>query len=81
MPPHPIPVVILTGTIGVGKTSVALEMSEILAARAVRHAPVDLDGLSYVFPRPPDDPYGQRVVLKNLEVVWRNDQQWGAQRQ
>ncbi len=55
-------------------------MSEILAARAVRHALVDLDALSYVFPRPPVDPYGQRVALKNLQVVWRNDQRWGAQR-
>jgi cellulose biosynthesis protein BcsQ len=77
---QPIPVVILTGTIGVGKTSVALEMSEILAARGVHHALVDLDALSYVFPRPSDDPYGQRVALQNLEAVWRNDQQHGAQR-
>ena len=73
-----IPVVILTGTVGVGKTSVAFEMSEILAARAVPHALVDLDALSHVFPRPPDDPYGQRVALENLAAVWRNNQQAGA---
>jgi len=50
--PLRVPVAVITGTVGVGKTSVALEMSEILAARAVPHALVDLDALSYVFPRP-----------------------------
>ncbi len=80
VPSYSVPVVILTGTVGVGKTSVALEMSDILAARAVRHALIDLDALSYVFPRPSDDPYGQRMALENLEAVWRNYERFGAQR-
>ena len=43
-PGAPVPVLIVTGTVGAGKTSVAGEMFSQLIARDVRHAVVDLDG-------------------------------------
>jgi hypothetical protein len=78
---HPsIPVVVLTGTVGAGKTTVAFEMSAQLASRDIPHAVVDLDALSYVYPRPPDDPFGRQVALANLAAVWTNDRRAGAER-
>jgi Ni2+-binding GTPase involved in maturation of urease and hydrogenase len=41
----PVPVLVVTGPVGVGKTSVAEEIFDQLAARDVPHAVVDLDAL------------------------------------
>lgn len=78
--PAPVPVLLLTGTVGAGKTAVAMEVSEILAERGVPHAALDVDALSYVFPRPTDDPFGQQVALANLAAVWANACTAGAER-
>jgi adenylate kinase len=40
-----VPVIIITGTMGSGKTTVLGEASDILTARGVNHAGVDLDTL------------------------------------
>lgn len=71
----------LTGTIGVGKTTLAEAISEELHARRVRHALIDLDWLGQVYPIPEGhDPYGYELALQNLKDVWPNFQAAGAQR-
>lgn len=78
--PATVPVLLLTGTVGAGKTAVAMEASAILAERGVAHAAIDVDALSYVFPRPASDPFGAEVALANLAAVWANDRAAGAER-
>ena len=75
-----VPVLVITGTVGVGKTSVATEVSEILWERAVAHALIDLDWLRWCAPRPPDDPFHLELGLLNLEQVWTNYRSAGAER-
>ena len=67
-----IPLLVLSGPVGVGKTTLGNEITAILEARGVPHSFVDLDGLAQSFPRPPDDPYGSRLALANLRDVWAN---------
>lgn len=69
--PH---LVLISGPVGVGKTSVAQEMSSLLVESSIAHTFVDLDALTYTYPRPHNDPFGQALALKNLQAVWANAQ-------
>lgn len=75
-----IPVLLITGTIGSGKTSVASEVSEILISRNVPNAVLDLDWLGQVYPGKSDDRYNQRLILENLSAIWPNLREAGAGR-
>ena len=75
-----IPVLIVTGPVGAGKTTVAAAISAELERREVAHAWVDVDGLAQCFPRPPDDPFHGRLALRNLADVGRNVVAAGAER-
>lgn len=75
--PHPT-VLVLSGPVGVGKTTVAGEVSDQLADQNIPHMFVDLDQLTYTYPRPDDDPYGQALALENLAALWANAQKRGA---
>lgn len=62
-------VLVVTGSMGAGKTAVLGEASDLLTLFNVAHAAVDLDGLGmYHLPRPaaPD------CAFQNLAAVWRN---------
>lgn len=62
-----MPVLVVTGTIGVGKTAIAMTMSEILHDRGIRHGLLEVDWLGEVYPAPyPDDPYSMRFAMRNL---------------
>lgn len=73
-----LPVLIVTGPVGVGKTTVAGEISEILEAERVLHAFVDLDALRWFYPHPPGDRFGSTVAIKNLAAVWKNYEEVGV---
>jgi AAA domain-containing protein len=75
-----VPVLMLTGPSGAGKTVVAHELSAVLAERSVSHAVVDTDVLDHIHPPPPDDPTKWRLTRDNLAAVWRNLARGGAQR-
>src|SRR5262249_33624729 len=75
-----VPVLILSGPIGVGKTSVALEIADLLVAEGVPHAVVDLDALTWCFPRPADDRHHQQLGLRNLAAIWESYRAAGAAR-
>jgi adenylylsulfate kinase len=76
----PVPVIVVTGTIGAGKTAVALEMAVILREHRIPHAMADLDALSECWPVPDDDPSNVGVTLCNLAAAWANYRDAGAQR-
>lgn len=67
-----IPVLLLNGTVGAGKTTTSFEVSALLRARDIAHVVLDLDFLSLVYPRPVDDPYGNRIMMSNLAALWGN---------
>lgn len=71
------PVLVLSGPVGVGKTSVGGEVSEVLNLEGVPHTFVDFDQLRYTYPRTPEDPWGDGLAFQNLEAIWANcKRQW-----
>ena len=67
-----VTLLLLSGPVGVGKTTLGNEISAILEERGVPHSFIDLDGLTQTFPRSPDDRFGNRLALANLRDVWAN---------
>ncbi len=73
-----IPTPVITCAVGVGKTAAAMELSILLETDGIAHSVVDLDALTMTFPRPADDPFGERLAVANLAAVWRNSAAVGA---
>lgn len=67
---EPIPVVVVTGPVGSGKSTTAAALSGLLEEQAVPHAMVDMDHLRWVYPMPPDDRFGVRLGYRNLAAIW-----------
>ena len=74
------PVLVITGPVGVGKTTVAGAISELLTGAKIAHAVVDLDWLRWCAPSPADDPFHIALGLQNLALVWANYRAAGAER-
>ena len=45
-----VPVLLLTGTVGSGKTTIALEINDVLAEMQIPNAAIDLDALAAQWP-------------------------------
>jgi len=71
---------LITGPVGVGKTTVAEAVGDLLAAAKVPHAVIDLDCLRHSWPSPADDPFNLALELRNLSAVARNYLDAGAHR-
>src|SRR6266478_100752 len=69
---------IITGTMGSGKTSVLAEASDILALRRIAHAAIDVDalGLAHL----PSGACNDAVMYSNLRSVCKNYVDLGVQR-
>ena len=69
---------IITGTMGAGKTTVLAQASDILALRQIAHAAIDLDalGLAYL----PSATCNDGVMYNNLRSVCENYAALGVQR-
>ncbi len=76
----PVPVMLITGPVGVGKTTVASEVSELLAQARVPHAFVDMDSLRWSYPSPPGDRFRTALAMRNLAAVWEIFRTEGAER-
>ena len=75
-----VPVLIVSGPVGVGKTSVALEIADLLQGEGPPLAVVDFDGLTWCFPRPAGDRFHQQLGLRNLAALWASYREAGAER-
>ena len=71
---------LLNGTVGAGKTTTAAAVAEVLIARAVPHAVVDLDQLRRAWPAPPGDRFHSALGLRNLAAVAREYRSAGVER-
>ncbi|QIT10299.1 AAA family ATPase [Clavibacter michiganensis] len=71
----PTQALFLGGRSGVGKTTVAAEVSRILAAADVAHALIEGDALDQAHP----EPWRQGIPLaeRNLAAIWRNYREAG----
>ncbi|NTU47010.1 hypothetical protein HGA88_05275 [Candidatus Roizmanbacteria bacterium] len=75
-----IPVLLIIGPVGVGKSTVADAICEILTERNIHHAVIDLDQLRYAYPRPSTDRFHVALGYNNLAVIWKNYEAVGATR-
>ena len=62
-------VIVISGSMGSGKTTVLAEISDVLAARGVVHAAIDTDflGMGYLPAEASRD-----LAFRNLSAVWNN---------
>jgi adenylylsulfate kinase len=67
-----IPVVVITGPVGAGKSTVAASLCDLLAERQRRNALVDMDYLRWLHPSHPDDRFSERLGGRNLAAIWPN---------
>jgi predicted kinase len=72
----PIPTLLITGTTGVGKSTMAAEINDQLAARKIPNAAVDLDALVWQWPS--TSPWNVDLMFENLASIWPNYLSHGA---
>ena len=68
--PKPVPLLVISGSLGAGKSTVLSEASDLLAEAGVPHAAINLDALAVMHPRA--DPHGEGLAFANLAAVWPN---------
>jgi adenylylsulfate kinase-like enzyme len=71
--------VLLTGTVGAGKTTTMHALGALLGERGRSHALVDADAIRLLHPAPPADPFQQALELANLRDMSRNYRSAGAE--
>jgi predicted ABC-type ATPase len=73
-----LPTLLITGTVGSGKSTIAAEVNELLAERRVPNAAVDLDALTWQWP--PSSAWNNDLMFENLAALWTNYRSHGATR-
>lgn len=74
--PVAVPTLVLTGTVGSGKSVVAAEINDILAGLQVPNAAVDLDALVWQWPS--TSTWNDDLMFDNLASLWPNYRAHGA---
>ena len=78
MTPPPVPLLIISGSLGTGKTTVLNEATDLLTEAGIPHAAIDLDALAVMHPRL--EPHGVGLLFANLASIWPNYAAAGAER-
>jgi adenylylsulfate kinase len=71
---------LITGTVGAGKTSVAEVVGDWLNEAQIPNAVIDLDWLRRTWPSPPGDRFNMAMTLRNLRSVAANFLDSGSER-
>lgn len=72
------PVLAISGPVGVGKTSVLVEIHDVLSNAEIAHGCIERDALSYFWP--PKGRFNEEIVERNLACVVSNFLDAGAKR-
>ena len=78
--PLSVPVLVLSGAPGSGKSTIGRLMARRLREADLSHALVDHEWPAYGWPVPADDRWNERIVAHNLTCVWSNFRAAGASR-
>ena len=78
--PDVVPVLVLSGSVGSGKSTVGRCVARMLRDGDVPHALVDHEWLAYSWPVPPDDRCNEQAAARNLACMWSNFRSAGAER-
>jgi len=73
-----LPLLAISGPVGVGKTSVLVEIHDILAGERIPHGCVERDALSYSWP--PQGRFNEVIIERNLSCVAATFLEAGATR-
>ncbi|MEU8703322.1 AAA family ATPase [Streptomyces sp. NPDC048680] len=73
-------VLLIGGRAGVGKTTVAWEVSARLREARTPHTVIDGDFMGQVHPAPENDPHRAQITERNLTAVWSNFADLGHRR-
>lgn len=65
----PTRVLVVNGTMGAGKTTIAAAVHDLLLTRGARSGYVDADFLCQAEPRDPADPFNQGLLFDNLAAI------------
>jgi adenylylsulfate kinase-like enzyme len=65
-------ILIITGTVGAGKTSAAEALFDLLSANETPTAVIDFDRLTAAYPAPVDDRFNFRLGIRNLNSIISN---------
>jgi hypothetical protein len=79
-PDHTCKALLITGTVGVGKTAVADALGDVLAEANIANAVIDLDWLRRAWPAPAGDRFSGAMAIRNLRSVAGNYRAAGALR-
>jgi hypothetical protein len=71
---------LITGTVGVGKTTIADAVGDLLREANVPGAVVDIDWLRNAWPAPSDDRFNMALAMRNLRATSANFLDAGATR-
>ena len=72
--------ILLSGPVGSGKTTLVLEIGDVLDDRGERYALVDLDWLAWVHLAPDTTHTVHEVLIENLRAVWGTYRRAGVER-
>lgn len=61
---------VLSGTVGVGKTTIGEEIHDVLSERKIANAFFDLDALRHQWP--PTSPWNADLLVEHLAALWPN---------
>jgi adenylylsulfate kinase len=75
---EPVRVLVISGSMGAGKTTVLGEASDLLAEAKIPHAAIDLDFLTLGYFASEAD--GSGLLRRNLAAVWKNYAALGIKR-
>ena len=75
-----VPVLVISGPVGAGKTTIAGEIGALLRDANLPYAIVDLAVIGESWPAPADDPWNERLIHHNLAAMWQHFRDAGARR-
>ncbi len=71
---------LIGGGAGVGKTTVAWEVSVVLQAQETAHCLIEGDYMDQIYPAPDDDPHRAAITERNTAAIWSNYAALGQRR-